>query len=112
MDISDEKGSAAGLAYAIIILPGVDFFFYFLLQTLWESVGESLKLKIAVLFVYIAMISMVLAALFFSILYHPSILNRFVPTSEPAYQVRSTIVKGKCHNHDNVSDGGVNIWWW
>ena len=62
------------VAYAIIILPGVDFFFYFLLQTLWESVGESLKLKIAVLFVNIAAVVATAAALFFSILYHPSFL--------------------------------------
>ena len=55
-------------------MPGVDFAFYFVLQNVWENLGESLKLKIAVLFVYITVIGIVLVALFLAILYQPSIL--------------------------------------
>ena len=74
LDTNEQSLIAAGLAYAIIILPGIDFSFYFVFQTVWDNLGDSLKVKIPVLFVYIVIIGLLLLALFLSILHHPTIL--------------------------------------
>ena len=70
----DKSQVAAGLAYAIIILPGIDFSFFFLFQKVWDNLGDSLKIKIPVLFIYIAIIGFLLGALFLSITHMPTSL--------------------------------------
>ena len=74
LDTSEQSLIAAGLAYAIIILPGIDFSFYFVFQTIWDNLGDSLKVKIPVLFLYIVIIGLLLLVLFLSIIHHPTIL--------------------------------------
>ena len=74
LDKSEQSLIAAGLAYAIIILPGIDFAFFFLFQKVWDNLGDSLRIKIPVLFVYIAIIGFLLAALFLSIIHMPTSL--------------------------------------
>ena len=74
LDESEQSLIAAGLAYAIIILPGIDFSFFFLFQKVWDNLGDSLRIKIPVLFVYIAIIGFLLGALFLSIIHMPTSL--------------------------------------
>ena len=74
LDKTEQSLIAAGLAYAIIIMPGIDFSFFFLFQKVWDNLGDSLRIKIPVLFVYIAIIGFLLGALFLSIIHMPNSL--------------------------------------
>ena len=74
LDKCEESLIAAGLAYAIIILPGIDFSFFFLFQKVWDNLGDSLRIKIPVLFIYIAIVGFLLATLFLTIIHLPTSL--------------------------------------
>ena len=74
LDKSEQSLIAAGLAYAIIILPGIDFSFFFLFQKVWDNLGDSLKIKIPVLFIYVAIVGFLLGALLLSIIHMPTSL--------------------------------------
>ena len=70
------KGSltAAGLAYAIIIMPSIDFTFSMIFKEVWDKVGESHLTKICVLFIFTAVIGLLLVSLFFTIIHTPTYL--------------------------------------
>ena len=74
LDQSEDSMIAAGLAYAIIILPGIDFAFFFLFQKVWDHLGDSLKIKIPVLFIYVVIIGLLLGGLLLSIIHTPTSL--------------------------------------
>ena len=74
LDKSEQSLIAAGLAYAIIILPGIDFSFFFLFQKVWDNLGDSLRIKIPVLFIYVAIVGFLLGALLLSIIHMPTSL--------------------------------------
>ena len=74
LDQSEDSMIAAGLAYAIIILPGIDFAFFFLFQKVWDNLGHSLKIKIPVLFIYVVIIGLLLSGLLLSIIHVPTSL--------------------------------------
>ena len=74
LDQSEDSMIAAGLAYAIIILPGIDFAFFFLFQKVWDNLGDSLKIKIPVLFIYVVIIGLLLGGLLLSIIHMPTSL--------------------------------------
>ena len=71
---SEQSLVASGLAYTIIILPAIDFSFVFLFQKVWDNLGDSLKIKIPVLFIYIVIIGFLLGVLFLSIIHMPTSL--------------------------------------
>ena len=49
---NEKNSTTAGLAYAIIIIPGIDFSSYFIFQKVWDNVGESLWTRGPVLFLF------------------------------------------------------------
>ena len=63
LDVNEKNSTAAGLAYAIIIMPGIDFASYFIFQKVWDNVGNSLWTRGPVLFLFTTGIGLLLALL-------------------------------------------------
>ena len=71
---NEKNSTAAGLAYAIIIIPGIDFSSYFIFQKVWDNVGDSLWARGPVLFLFTTGIGLLLALLLWSIVHCPTSL--------------------------------------
>ena len=63
LDENEKNSTAAGLAYAIIIMPGIDFSSHFIFQKVWDNVGDSLWVRGPVLFLFTAGIGLLLGLL-------------------------------------------------
>ena len=74
LDKGEGSLTAAGLAYAIIIMPSIDFTFSLIFKKVWDKVGESYLTKICVLFIFTAVIGLLLVSLFFTIIHTPTYL--------------------------------------
>ena len=74
LDVNEKNSTAAGLAYAIIIMPGIDFSSYFIFQKVWDNVGDSLWARGPVLFLFTAGIGLLLGGLLWSIVHSPASL--------------------------------------
>ena len=74
LDVNEKNSTAAGLAYAIIIMPGIDFASYFIFQKVWDNVGDSLWARGPVLFLFTAGIGLLLGGLLWSIVHSPTSL--------------------------------------
>ena len=74
LDVNEKNSTAAGLAYAIIIMPGIDFASYFIFQKVWDNVGDSLWARGPVLFLFTAGIGLLLGGLLWSIVHSPAYL--------------------------------------
>ena len=71
---NEKNLTAAGLAYAIILIPGIDFSSFFIFQKVWDNVGDSLWTRGPVLFLFTTGIGLLLGLLLWSIVHCPTTL--------------------------------------